>query len=272
MSILREGMSGMQVAELKEKLNALGYDCGTGDIFDSRTGWAVCWFRHENGLEDSHEADEAFFARLNAGDAAGGVSRAVQFYNMKDPIWKDYPYDAVNTPEIETIATSGCGPTCMAMAVSTALRRAVLPPTLADWANANGFRDPDGINGTDESFFPACAARYGLESEIITEMSEASFARIADELRAGNAVITNVTPDSPYTNCGHYNIVSKLENGRISISDPNPRNWDLPAYTVDEWLKGSWCKLYMIVRPKSIERLMDEVIDENIEALEELAK
>ena len=112
MDILREGMRGPQVAELKEKLNSLGYDCGSGDEFDARTGWAVCWFRHENGMEDSHEADDAFLARLASEDVVGGVSRPVQFYNMKDPIWRDYPYDAANTPEIETIATSGCGPTC----------------------------------------------------------------------------------------------------------------------------------------------------------------
>ncbi len=272
MDILREGMRGPQVAELKEKLNSLGYDCGSGDEFDARTGWAVCWFRHENGMEDSHEADDAFLARLASEDVVGGVSRPVQFYNMKDPIWRDYPYDAANTPEIETIATSGCGPTCMAMAVSTALRRAVLPPVLADWANASGFRDPDGINGTDESFFPACAEMFGLESEIITEMNEAAYARISDELRAGNAVITNVTPDSPYTKCGHYNIVSKIEGGRIFISDPNPKNRDLPAYAIGEWLEGNWCKLYMVVRKKSVETLMDEVIEENLEALKELAK
>lgn len=247
---LREQDLGMPVAELKERLNELGYDCGEGVLFDRRTSWAVRWFRHQNDWADGEDVDDALWARIRSSQAVRGVTGAFQYYSMRDPLWADYPYDAANTPEIEVISNSACGPTSMAMAVSTALHRAVLPPVLADWSNANGFRDPDGIHGTDDAFFPACAARYGLTAELVPVEDEASFARAAAEIAAGNAIISNVVPGSPFTNCGHYNLISAIEGDRVHVCDPSPHNMDLPHYTVKQWLEGHWARHYIVIAKK----------------------
>ena len=247
METLREGDSGAHVRELKDRLDQLGYDCGAGDSFDRQTAWAVRWFRRQNGMTDSPCADEALWARLASGDAAPGVGGGFPYYSMEEPLWADYPYDAANTPEIERMRDSACGPTSMAIALSALLRRAVLPPVLADWSNANGFRDPDGIHGTSDAFFPACAARYGMTAERVEIEDEASFARAAAALDAGKAIICNVVPGSPFTPNGHYNLIRRIADGRISICDPNPKNANLPDYTVREWLEGRWGRRYMIV-------------------------
>ena len=263
--ILSEGDFGPEVAALKQQLNALGYDCGEGEAFDRRTAWAVCWFRYRNGLlkhkgwwptrktgldANGAIADEAVLTLLQSEDAVHGVTERFQYYSMKEPLWAQYPYDAANTPEIERMQNSACGPTSMAMAVSTALHRAVLPPVLADWSNAHGFRDPDGIHGTDDSFFPACAEIYGLTAELIPIENAQSFARAAEAIAAGNAVICNVVPGSPYTSCGHYNLISDVVDGRVQICDPVPKNMEIPAYTVEEWLAGGWGRHYIIVGKK----------------------
>ena len=251
MQILREGMTGERVRELKKRLNALAYDCGAGDEYDRKTAWAVRWFRHLNEMENDDTVDETAWTRIFSENAKSGAVESIPLYRQGDPIWKDYPYDAVNTPEIETMCTSGCGPTGMAMAISGALKKSVLPPVLADWANANGFRDPDGINGTDESFFPVCAELYGLSSEIVPVTGYESYERVKRELAAGNAIISNVTPDSPYTKCGHYNLISSIDDeGYIHILDGSMKNMDLPPYTVKEWVEGNWCKLYLVVAKK----------------------
>lgn len=250
MEILREGTSGAEVCALKKRLNALAYDCGEGDLYDRKTAWAVRWFRYLNEMGNDDTVDEAVWNRIFADDAKSGAVAEVPLYRQGAPIWKDYPYDAANTPEIETMCTSGCGPTSMAMAISGALKKSVLPPVLADWANANGFRDPDGINGTDESFFPACAELYGLFSEIVPVTGYESYERVKKEIAAGNTIISNVTPDSPYTKCGHYNLITKIEDGRIYIKDGSEKNGDLPPYTVEEWVEGKWCKLYLVVGKK----------------------
>lgn len=251
MEILTEGSRGARVAELKRQLNALGYDCGLGEEFDRKTAWAVRWFRHCNDMPEGDSADGGVWAKLESGGAVRGMTGAFQYYSMKDPLWVDYPYDAANTPEIERVGNSACGPTSMAMAVSTALRRAVLPPVLADWSNANGFRDPDGIHGTDDSFFPACAELYGLTAELVPIVDEGSFERAAREIAAGKAIICNVVPGSPFTSCGHYNLISGVVDGRVEICDPAPRNMELPSYTVREWLDGKWGRHYIVVGAKN---------------------
>ncbi len=248
MILLYEGCKNENVIALKVRLNELGYDCGAGDVFDRRTAWAVRWFRRQNDLAQSSDTiDDLLWARIHSEKAAPGVTTPFQYYSMKDPLWAEYPYDAANTPEIELMSNSACGPTSMAMAVSTALRRAVLPPVLADWANANGFRDPDGIHGTDDTFFPACAALYGLTARVEEISGAESFDRIAAERAAGNAVIINVVPGSPYTQCGHYNLVSAIEGGCVRICDPVPKNMELPDYPVAQWVAENWASRYIVV-------------------------
>lgn len=243
--ILREGDAGATL--LKRRLNALQYDCGDGDIFDRRTVWAVRWFRRKNALPDGNYADDVFMQRLALPDAILGVTTAFQYYSMKDAMWADYPYDAANTPEIEVMSNSACGPTAMAMAVSSALHRAVLPPVLADWSNASGYRDPDGIHGTSDSFFPACAKLYGMNTEQVYVHNATAFERVQDALAAGCSVISNVVPGSPFTRYGHYNLISAVKDGRIHICDPVPENNALPVFTVDEWMKNQWCRYVILV-------------------------
>lgn len=247
MEALREGAKGEAVAALKRRLNELEYDCGEGDEYDRRTAWAVRWFCRRNDLADSGEANAEVLARMDSA-AAGPTDDCWQYYSMKDPLWAQYPYDAANTPEIERMEDSACGPTSMAMAVSTLLHRAVLPPVLADWSNAHGYRDPNGVDGTDDAFFPACAETYGLTAELIPLTDRASFEKIAEALRASAVVICNVVPGSPYTRCGHYNLIRRIENGRVTISDPVPKNCELPDYTVGEWVEKKFGRHCLVIR------------------------
>lgn len=247
MTILNENCADGRVRTLKERLNGLGYDCGEGDFYDRRTTWAVRWFCRKNGLPDHGAVDETLWNAIFASDAVRGVMDSFQYYSMEDPLWADYPYDAANTPEVEVMSNSACGPTSMAMALSTALGRAILPPVLADWSNAHGFRDPDGIHGTDESFFPACAALYGMRTCQTPLTDAAGFIRAAADLDAGRILISNVVPGSPFTKYGHYNLIERFEDGRVKICDPVPKNMALPAYTVDQWLEGGWARYYIAV-------------------------
>ena len=199
MEALREGAKGEAVAALKRRLNELGYDCGEGDEYDRRTAWAVRWFCRRNDLADSGEANAQVLARLDSA-AAGPADGYWQYYSMKDPLWAQYPYDAANTPEIERMEDSACGPTSMAIAVSTLLHRAVLPPVLADWSNAHGYRDPNGIDGTDDAFFPACAETYGLTAELVplTDRGGAARRRGGDLQRGARLPLHPLRPLQPH--------------------------------------------------------------------------
>ncbi len=236
-----------EIQEIQNRLNALNYDCCEDGVMDDRTVWAIRWFRRQNALPEADFVDEAMLRRLWDANAYLGVTTAFQYYSMEDPMWAEHPYDAANTPEIERMYNSGCGPTSMAMAVSTALHRAVLPPVLADWSNAHGFRDPDGIHGTLDTIFPACAKMYGLTAELVPVNDASAFHHAADALEKGASVISNVVPGSPFTKHGHYNLISTIESDRIHICDPVPKNNALPVFTVQEWLEGHWARRLLII-------------------------
>ena len=74
MEILHECAVGVRVAELKKRLNALGYDCGEGDEFDRRTLWAVRWFCRQNGLTCADAVDEGIWRAIFDESAVRGVT------------------------------------------------------------------------------------------------------------------------------------------------------------------------------------------------------
>ena len=244
---MREGYVNEATAALKRRLNEIGYDCGDGMAFDRRMTWAVRWFRSRNHMPDGDGADRSVWQRAHSAEAVKGTDVGFVYYSMKDPMWADYPYNAANTQDIEVMSGSACGPTSMAMAVSTALQRAVLPPVLADWSNAHGYRDPNGLDGTDDAFFPACARLYGLKATVFEFEGMRSFEHIAREIERGSAVISNVREGSPFTRVGHYNLIRAIEANRVAICDAMPKNMELPRYTLEDWIDQRMMKRYAII-------------------------
>lgn len=247
MNLLEKSDAMEKIAALKARLNELGYDCGAGEGFDPTTAWAVRWFRYRNQLGHIGYVDEQMWEKLFSDAAVRGMDGVFQYYSQEDPLWAHYPYDAIYTEDIETMATSACGPTSMAMAVSTLIGRAVLPVTLADWANANGHRDPQGEDGTDEFFFPACAKNYGIHAEVLNAAAE-DYAKCEQALQQGAVVIANVVPGSPYTKGGHYNVIREIRDGLVYVEDPNPANISIPPHPLKEWIDGQFAQLLVIVR------------------------
>ena len=238
----------MDTGLIKERLRALKYDVTERSALDGTTQWALKWFRHQNALPQSDAVDETLTKALFSEDAAPGVPDAFPYYSMEDPLWDEYPYDAANTTERETVGSSGCGPTSMAMAVSALTGRATLPPVLCDWSNAHGHRDPNGQEGTYDTFFPACAALYGLTASVREAHGRETFDAIARAIDAGGVVISCLAAGSPFTKCGHYSTIQGFEGGRVVCLDPVPRKNELPRYTIDEWLEGGWLTEYIVVQ------------------------
>ena len=86
----------------------------------------------------------------------GGME--VMYYNQLDERWADVMYGTSST-----IGQGGCGPTSMAIVVSTLTGDAHDPVELAQWSVANGHRCEG--NGSYHSLIPAAAAAYGLSLE-----------------------------------------------------------------------------------------------------------
>ena len=251
-STLREGDQSAEVSTLQQLLITKLYYCGSVDgQFGRKTTLAVKYFQERNGLTIDGIVGSATATALSSTTSAKGVSSAIEnwsanqrpvvyYQNYNGSFWKNYPYDATGTSTVETVGSSACGPTAMAMAVSTLLKKAVTPPILSDWALANNYRDHNGVNGTSFGFFAACASAFGLTSEILSSHSTATFSTIQNRCNAGGLAVVNVLSASPYTSAGHYIVIYKIENDWVYVNDPNYSNRNLGQYTVAQWLGGNW--------------------------------
>ena len=139
-------------------------------------------------------------------------------YNYKD----SYGYGT-------TIASSGCGPTAMAMVLTKMTGKKVTPVDTANWSLANGHRVKN--NGTAWSFFGAIAPQYGISCQ----QMGVSKSNIIDNLKAGKMLIMSMGPGH-FTSGGHYIVLRGItEDGRIIVADPNSekrsqQTWDVSVF------------------------------------------
>ena len=132
------------------------------------------------------------------------------YFSQIDSRWKNHPYPASNGYEDKTIGTSGCGPTCAAMVVSS-FKDIVYPDQMGDIFIDNGFRVP---GGTSIDAFPFVANNWGLEYKRVNSSYEAHQA-----CKEGWFVIINVA-EGLWTTGGHYILAVGATDTDIEIYDP----------------------------------------------------
>jgi hypothetical protein len=137
------------------------------------------------------------------------------YYSQEDPRWAKLLYSNHRDPK-QTFGTSACGPTCAAMAFSTLLGRAILPPEMAKYAIDHGFRTDD--NGTDWGLFERAAKDYGLMCKRTGSLDEVMLA-LAD----GANGIAAMGPGHT-TGGGHYIHLVGIKGKWIDVFDPNHDN------------------------------------------------
>jgi hypothetical protein len=137
------------------------------------------------------------------------------YYSQEDPRWAKLLYSNHRDPK-QSFGTSACGPTCAAMAFSTLLGRAILPPEMAKYAIDHGFRTDD--NGTDWGLFERAAKDYGLMCKRTGSLDEVKLA-LAD----GANGIAAMGPGHT-TGGGHYIHLVGIKGKWIDVFDPNHDN------------------------------------------------
>ena len=169
-----------------------------------------------------------------------GSSIIPLFHQWEEP-WGSKPYGTHGT-----IATSGCGPTSVAM-VLTGLRGdltgldldgdGILDPYEAGvYSSEHGYRLD---SGTDWSFFKDIGEKAGLN---VRQYDKSDYAKVLEELKSGHTVIASMGPGH-FTSAGHFIVlVSVLEDGTIKVNDPNRSensnvSWDFNSVIVPEALQ-----------------------------------
>ena len=161
--------------------------------------------------------------------ADGGIE--VMYYNQLDERWADIMYG-----NSSTIGQAGCGPTSMAIVISTLTGKPHDPVELARWSAANGHRCEG--NGSYHSLIPAAAAAYGLNCDRNLDAQG-----IVDALSSGKLVVV-IMSKGHFTRGGHFIVLRGVTGeGKILVADPasygrSEQEWDL-SIIMDESNKAA---------------------------------
>lgn len=143
---------------------------------------------------------------------------------QNDGRWKNIDYSAKG--EKTTIGQAGCGPTCMAMVISSLTKNHITPADTAKWSLKFGYKAPH--QGTYYSYFVPQGKFYEITLQRLntknlykstTKSAEATRQRAIDELKKGNWIIACMGKGN-WTSTGHYVLCYGVEGNVIYINDP----------------------------------------------------
>jgi hypothetical protein len=141
-------------------------------------------------------------------------------YSQYDPAWKDLPYSS------STIGVAGCGPSAMAMIISTLTGQKVTPVDTANYAASQGMY----ISGSGSSWQigEVVAKQWGLKAEPLQK----DIAQITQALQQGKLIITPGSGPKPFTSGGHFIVIrgvtpsGKFLVGDSGHKDTSDKEWD----------------------------------------------
>lgn len=130
----------------------------------------------------------------------------------------------------KSVATSGCGAVCIAMAAYALVDSAETPATLFQWAYDNGLYFGDGLG---HEAMVKIAEHAGLRGEWIENSAE----RVLAALEARHPVVAHMGRGT-FTRNGHYILLYGVdEEGLIRVNDPYSPERSEETYPLDLILK-----------------------------------
>ena len=149
-----------------------------------------------------------------------GNSKDVVYFSQYDPRWGGLMYGLTNT-----IAGAGCGPTSLAICVSTLTDTVVTPPEVCDWSVKTGHRCEG--SGSYHSLIPDGAAHYNVPCRGIGQNGN-----------EGKLVIA-IMSAGHFTRGGHFIVLRGItDDGKILVADcasyeRSQKEWDLSIFLAE---------------------------------------
>ena len=189
-----------------EIMNELGFD-------EEQKNWATLMY---DTLNYQYLDPNSEFADVDGLPNYEGVmlgesgETQVTYYNQLDSRWSNQMYGRSST-----IGAAGCGPTALAICVSTLTGRDVDPPAVCAWSVRNGHRCEG--NGSYHSLIPEGAKHYGLKVE---KLGRSSARELEQHLSSGKLVIA-IMAKGHFTSNGHFIVLRGItEDGKVLVADP----------------------------------------------------
>ncbi|MDE7300470.1 MAG: C39 family peptidase, partial [Lachnospiraceae bacterium] len=183
----------------------------------------------QTGVTEKPGMDMAFINSLAAPQSgekltADGAVDTV-YYLQSDPRWGSKFYGGE-----DTIAKYACGPTSMAIVVSSLTEIGIDPEQMSGWANANGYWYPK--SGSLHSIVNGTAKAFGLKSEGVGNDSSTA-KKVKDALKNGDMVVA-LMGKGHFTKGGHFIVLRGITSeGKILVADCNSRDNTLTEWDFD---------------------------------------
>lgn len=212
-----------------EMMDELGFS-------NDEKNWAELMYSSLNGqkLDPNSEYGDAGGLSDYDGVMLGEAGETkVVYYNQCDSRWSSQMYG-----KSSTIGAAGCGPTSMAIVVSTLTCRNVDPPTMCAWSVRNGHRCEG--NGSYHSLIPAAAQHYGLK---VDKLGRSSARELQQHLSQGHLVVA-IMSKGHFTSNGHFIVLRGITaSGKVLVADPasykrSGQEWDI-SIILNETNKGA---------------------------------
>lgn len=192
------------------------------DAFFSLFSWTD--FVTGGNIEDSYVGNiDATGDVIHYDTVGNGVKEIVYFNQLEEP-WASLPYAS------STVANSGCGPTSMAIVISTLTGKNVTPEMTKSFAEDNG--EYVQGQGTSHSFIGNAAAHWGLTCE---RVGKDRMDDVVQALKEGKMVVEiceayTITGGSS----GHFIVLTGVtSDGYITIADCASRERTGKVYSVE---------------------------------------
>lgn len=182
--------------------------------------------------------------QVDGRDVLTGGFVDVTYYYQAGAEWADRPYGT------DTIGPYGCGPTVMAMAVSSLTDADTDPAYMADWAVQHGYWARG--SGSYHSIVMGTARDFGVEAEPFPS-------RDVDDLRTAlwqRKLLVALVGPGHFTEGGHFILIRGVTlTGEVLVADPNSPErslmlWD-PQIILDELssARDHGAPLWVLSRP-----------------------
>ena len=146
-------------------------------------------------------------------------------YSQYDPAWKNKPFGS------STVGESGCGPSAMAMIITTLTGKSVTPDAVAAYAGSQNLYVP-GV-GSDWNVAPITAKYWELKADKISK----NITDISSALSSGKFVIISGAGQKPFTSLGHYIAIRGIDSsGKLLIGDSGHADTSTQAWDAQELL------------------------------------
>jgi hypothetical protein len=206
-----------EMQEAKEKLWQMGAEVGKDAPEEQFAGDPEVW----TDLTTWDETVTVLEERNGAEILTGGALDII-YYAQNDKAWSEAAYGS------DTIGRYGCGPTVMAMAVSSLTQQQVNPDQMAKFAKENGYWARK--KGSYLSIVEGTARAYGIKAESCRVLEED---RIRQELASGHVIVA-LMGRGHFTKGGHFILLRGATlGGGILVADPSSRERSLFVWDVE---------------------------------------